>query len=143
MKSVDVLKFKEYFVSEGVEIVKKTGASNLELKPGKKVIYLLKGKKKEDYDGSKSPEEQKDVVEVKPIEKIEGDKIIFLNKDGEPKIKKTKDQIMGEVDDKGTTEEKQEQSEDNTEKNSAVGIEDESQDESHSVKYFLQYINKI
>ena len=65
-----------------------------EYKVGDSVIYLLKGKKKENYDEKKKPEDQKDVVGVKKIEKIEGDKIFFKAQDGEDIIK-TKFEIMG------------------------------------------------
>lgn len=71
------------------------GGTDLELKVGDTVIYLLKDKKKEEYDPKKKPEEQNTVVGVKKIEKIEGDKITFLDKDGKPTIIKTKVEIMG------------------------------------------------
>ena len=32
---------------------------------------------------------------MKPIEKIDGDKVVFLDKDGKPTIEKTKDEIVG------------------------------------------------
>ena len=54
----------------------------------------MKDKKKEEYDEKKKPEEQKEVVGVKKIEKIEGDKIFFKAQDGEDIIK-TKLEIMG------------------------------------------------
>jgi hypothetical protein len=54
----------------------------------------LKDKKKEDYDPKKKPDEQKDIVGVKKIEKIEGDKIFFKSQDGKDIIK-TKLDIMG------------------------------------------------
>lgn len=69
----------------------------IEFKVGDNVIYLLKDKKKEEYDPKKKPEEQRDIVGVKKIEKIEGDKITFLDRDGKPTIVKTKDEIMGKV----------------------------------------------
>jgi hypothetical protein len=71
------------------------GAPALDLKPGDVVIYLLKGKTKEEYDAKKKPEEQKEVVGVKKIEKVEGDKVTFLDKDGKPTIIKTKAEVMG------------------------------------------------
>jgi len=73
------------------------GGTDLELKVGDTVIYLLKDKKKEEYDPKKKPEEQGEVVGVKKIEKIEGDKITFLDKDGKPTIVKTKAEIMGKA----------------------------------------------
>jgi hypothetical protein len=71
--------------------------TDLELKEGDMVVYLLKGKKKEEFDEKKKPEEQKDVVGVKKIEKIDGDKITFLDKDGKPTILKTKAEILKKV----------------------------------------------
>jgi hypothetical protein len=71
------------------------GAQGGDYKEGDSVIYLLKGKTKENYDEKKKPEEQKDVVGVKKIEKIDGDKITFLDKDGKPTIIKTKLEIIG------------------------------------------------
>lgn len=68
--------------------------TDLELKEGDMVVYLLKGKKKEEFDEKKKPEEQNDVVGVKKIEKIDGDKITFLDKDGKPTIIKTKAEIL-------------------------------------------------
>ena len=71
------------------------GGQAEEYKEGDTVIYLLKGKKKEEYDPKKKPEDQKEVVGVKKIEKIDGDKITFLDKDGKPTIIKTKAELMG------------------------------------------------
>jgi len=63
------------------------------------VIYLLKDKKKEDYDPKKKPEEQTDVVGVKPINAINDqnkpDSVVFLDKDGNPTIKKSYAEIIG------------------------------------------------
>jgi hypothetical protein len=70
------------------------GGSTEEYKVGDTVIYLLKNKKKEEYDPKKKPEEQKEIVGVKKVEKIEGDKIFFRSQDGEDIIK-TKLEIMG------------------------------------------------
>jgi hypothetical protein len=71
-----------------------SGGGTIDYKVGDMVIYLLKDKKKEEYDEKKKPEEQKEVVGVKKIEKIEGDKIFFKAQDGEDIIK-TKLEIMG------------------------------------------------
>lgn len=49
---------------------------------GDTVIYLLKGKTKENYDPKKKPEDQKDIVGVHKIDKIEGDKYTLLDDDG-------------------------------------------------------------
>ena len=73
----------------------KGGEATVEYKVGDAVIYLLKDKKKEEYDPKKKPEEQKEVVGVKKIEKIEGDNVTFLDKDGKPSIVKTMAEIMG------------------------------------------------
>jgi hypothetical protein len=62
-------------------------AKPVEYKVGDTVIYLLNGKKKEEYDSTKKPEEQKNIVGVKKIEKIEGDNITFLNKKGKEFLK--------------------------------------------------------
>jgi hypothetical protein len=65
-----------------------------EYKVGDSVIYLLKDKKKEEYDPKKKPEEQTDIVGVKKIEKIDGDKYFFKTTDGKDFFK-TKLEIMG------------------------------------------------
>ena len=72
----------------------KGGEATVEYKVGDTVIYLLKDKKKEEYDPKKKPEEQKEVVGVKKIEKIEGDKVFFKSQDGKDIIK-TMVEIMG------------------------------------------------
>jgi hypothetical protein len=63
------------------------------------VIYLLKGKKKEEYDPKKKPEEQAGVVGVKPINSVNDknapDSVVFLDKDGKPVIKKSYAEIIG------------------------------------------------
>lgn len=63
------------------------------------VIYLLKDKKKEDYDPKKSTEEQKDIVGVKVINQLndqnKDDSVIFLDKDQKPTIKKSYADIIG------------------------------------------------
>ena len=63
------------------------------------VIYLLKGKSKEDYDPKKKPEEQTDVVGVKVInilnDQNKPDSVTFLDKDGKPTIKKSYADIIG------------------------------------------------
>lgn len=65
------------------------------------VIYLLKGKKKEEYDPKKKPEEQADVVGVKPINSVNDknapDSVVFLDKNGKPIIKKSYAEIIGPV----------------------------------------------
>lgn len=64
---------------------------------GDEVIYLLKDKKKEEYDPKKKPEDQANVVGVHKIDKIEGDKFTLLDKDGKPTIVKTGAEIIGKV----------------------------------------------
>lgn len=63
------------------------------------VIYLLKDKKKEEYDPKKKPEEQAMIVGVKPIEALNDqnkpDSVVFLDKDGKPTIKKSYADIIG------------------------------------------------
>jgi hypothetical protein len=65
----------------------------------KEVIYLLKDKTKEQYDKTKSPQDQPDVVGVKAIHELKPedgeDAVIFLNKDGQPVIKKSYEDIIG------------------------------------------------
>jgi len=65
------------------------------------VIYLLKGKKKEEYDPKKKPEEQADVVGVKTINSVNDknapDSVVFLDKNGKPIIKKSYAEIIGPV----------------------------------------------
>jgi hypothetical protein len=64
-------------------------------KEGDDVIYLLQGKKKEEYKADKKPEEQTAIVGVHKISKIEGDKFTLLDKDGKPTIVKTSAEILG------------------------------------------------
>lgn len=73
-------------------------------KEGDQVIYLLKNKTMDDWskltdDQKKNPKEKpaSDIVGVKEISKIEGDKITFLDKDGRPTIKKTMDEIISKL----------------------------------------------
>ena len=68
------------------------------------VMYLLKDKKKEEFDAltdeeKKTPTEGKaaEIVGVKKIEKVEGDKVTFLDKEGKPTIVKTLAEIMGKT----------------------------------------------
>jgi len=66
-------------------------------KEGDEVIYLLQGKKKEEYKADKKPEEQSDIVGVHKISKIEGDKFTLLDKEEKPTIIKTGAEIVGKV----------------------------------------------
>lgn len=63
------------------------------------VIYLLKDKKKEDYDPKKKPEEQVEVVGVKPMNALNDqnrdDSVTFLDKDNKPTIRKSYKDIIG------------------------------------------------
>lgn len=76
----------------------------VEYKEGDNVIYLLKGKKPEDYKKDKKPEDQKDVVGVHKISKIEGDNFTLEDQDGKPTITKTVAEIMGKVEGQGQEE---------------------------------------
>ena len=66
------------------------------------VIYLLKGKKRENYDPNKKPEEQTEVVGVKPINTLNDqnkpDSVVFLNQSNQPIIKKSYADIIGPTD---------------------------------------------
>ena len=66
-------------------------------KEGDEVIYLLQGKKKEEYKADKKPEEQSDIVGVNKISKIEGDKFTLLDKEEKPTIVKTGAEIVGKL----------------------------------------------
>lgn len=65
------------------------------------VIYLLKDKKKEEYNSKKKPEEQPNIVSVKAINSIDDknkpDSVVFLDKYGKPTIKKSYSDIIGPV----------------------------------------------
>ena len=96
---------KPTIVKTGAEIMGKAegGAQGeSEYKDGDTVIYLLKDKKKEEWEAlsdeeKANPSEGKaaEIVGVKAIEKIEGDNVTFLDKDGKPTIVKTLDEIVG------------------------------------------------
>lgn len=64
---------------------------------GNEVIYLLKDKKAEEYDKTKKPEDQKDIVGVNKIAEIDGDNFTLEDEKGEPTIKKTGSELMGKV----------------------------------------------
>lgn len=90
----------------GKEIMGKVegGEGEGDYKAGDTVIYLLKDKKKEEFEAltdeeKKAPTEGKaaEIVGVKKIEKIEGDKVTFLDKEGKPTILKTLAEIMGKT----------------------------------------------
>lgn len=68
-----------------------------EYKEGDLVIYLLQGKTKDQWDPKKKPEEQKDIVAVNKISKIEGDKFKLLDKEGKESIEKTGAEILGKA----------------------------------------------
>ena len=71
---------------------------------GDEVIYLLKDKKPEEYDKAKKPEDQKAIVGVAKIAKIEGDAFTLEDNNGDPTIKKTGKEIMGKVEGEETVE---------------------------------------
>ena len=77
-------------------------AKPIEYKEGDNVIYLLKDKKKEDWDKltpdeKKKPTEgkAKDIVGVHKIVKIDGDKYTIEDADGKPSITKTGAELIG------------------------------------------------
>lgn len=65
------------------------GNPNIEYKEGDTVKYKMDG-----YDEGKKPEEQRNKVGVKKIEKIEGNDVIFKDKDGK-EFKKPLESIIG------------------------------------------------
>jgi hypothetical protein len=72
--------------------VNKGGGSNVgEYKQGDMVTYKMKY-----FKEGVAPDQQKDMVGTKKIERIEGENIIFKDKDGKEFIK-TKDQIIGKA----------------------------------------------
>jgi hypothetical protein len=94
---------REALKKQGLEI-----AAGANYKEGDSVIYLLKDKKKDDWD--KLSDDQKKTPDVPPangivgvhkIEKIEGDTITLLDGDGKPTITKTKEDIIGKAGEKG------------------------------------------
>ena len=64
---------------------------------GDQVIYLLKDKTPEQYDKTKKPEDQKDIVGVHKIAELDGDNFTLEDENGKPTIKKTGKEIMGKV----------------------------------------------
>lgn len=69
----------------------------VEYKEGDLVIYLLQGKTKDQWDPNKKPEEQRGIVAVNKISKIEGDKFKLLDKEGKETIEKTEGEILGKA----------------------------------------------
>lgn len=69
------------------------------------VIYLLKDKKKSDYDPKKKPEDQANIVGVKTIDSLNDqdrpDSVVLLDKDGKPTIKKSYTEIIGPAEEPG------------------------------------------
>jgi len=78
-----------------------------EYKVGDTVIYFLKDGKREKYDPEKKPEDQKSIVKVKKIKRIEGDKYYFTNIEGE-EFSKSKEDIIKKVEDNPEVEDKPE-----------------------------------
>lgn len=94
--------FTDEEVKKAYEDAMKNAKQGVEYKVDDNVIYLLKDKKKEDWD--KLSDEQKKLpneapantlVGVHKISKIEGDNFKLLDKDGNPTIVKTKADIIG------------------------------------------------
>ena len=77
------------------ELAQADTAVAVEYKEGDEVIHLLKGKTKENYDPKKKPEDQKDVVGVHKISKIEGDKYTLLDDEEKPTIIITGAELVG------------------------------------------------
>ena len=69
----------------------------VDYKVGDEVIYLLKDKTPEMYDKAKKPEDQKAIVGVHKIAKIDGDNFTLEDEKGQPTIKKIGKDIMGKV----------------------------------------------
>jgi hypothetical protein len=69
------------------ELDKASKVVPVDYKVGDLVIYLLKDKEQKDYDPKKKPEDQKNIVGVHKIDKIEGDKFTLLDDDGKEIIK--------------------------------------------------------
>lgn len=134
VKSIREEDVKASLQKQGIEI------PGGDYKEGDEVIYLLKDKKKEDWD--KLPDDQKnkpgeppasDIVGVKKIEKIDGDNITFKDKDGKDFIK-TKDEIIG----KTTGEEKGPNAQDLAKK---LGDIKTDEDKMKKVSSFVDFIN--
>lgn len=81
------------------------GAKAVTYAVGDEVIYLLKDKTPEEYDKTKKPEDQKEVVGVHKIAELDGDNFTLEDEKGEPTIKKTGKEIMGKVEGAAKTEE--------------------------------------
>jgi hypothetical protein len=77
------------------ELAQADTAVAVEYKEGDEVIHLLKGKTKENYDPKKKPEDQKDIVGVHKISKIEGDKYTLLDDEEKPTIVITGAELVG------------------------------------------------
>jgi hypothetical protein len=102
MRFQKIVSYLEFITNENLFFEDKKQEKKFEI--GNTVIYLRKGKTIEDWNGlsddEKSSPDKKpasEVIGIKPIEKIEGNNYFFLDKDGNPTIKKTKDEIVGDV----------------------------------------------
>jgi hypothetical protein len=69
----------------------------IEYTEGDEVIYLRNGKKPEEYNKTKKPEEQKTIVGIHKIVKIDGDNFTLEDENGKPTILKKSSEIMGKV----------------------------------------------
>ena len=94
VKTIKEDDIKAYLTKQGIQV----GA---EYKEGDTVIYLLQGKKKEEWDKLQDDQKKKpndapanQLVGAHKISKIEGDNITLLDKDGKPTITKTKEDII-------------------------------------------------
>ena len=93
---------KPSIVKDFGEIIGLASGGEDEYKEGDTVIYLKKGKKKEEWEALSDEDKAKptegkaaEIVGIKPIEKVDGDKFVFLDKDDKPTINKTKEEIIG------------------------------------------------
>lgn len=66
-------------------------------KEGDEVIYLLKGKTKDQYNSNRKPQDQSNIVGIHKIHKIEGDKFTLLDKNDKPTIIKKESDIIGKT----------------------------------------------
>jgi hypothetical protein len=101
MNSRKILNFKDFELVENVRYGVKVDP--VEFKSGDKVIYILKGKSMDDWLDLSDDERKKledkpasDIVNVKKIDKVEGDKIFFTDKEGN-KFTKNKNEIVSKT----------------------------------------------
>ena len=93
------IKSKRDKIAKGIETVyKEFGKKGIvEYKVGDTVTYLLKGKVKSEIDPSKDLEDQRDIVGVNKISKIEGDVYKLTDREGKETITKSLEEILGKA----------------------------------------------